>query len=87
MMPEILEMVDELDTDASRNQKVHVYSLNHADTDNVATILRSMFERDDGSFGRNTSNRTGQEADNPLNNRTVDVGGIGQEAGGGGRFQ
>lgn len=89
MMPKLRAMVERLDSDASRKQQVYVYSLDHADVDNVALILRSMFERDDGSFGRNTSNRSGQSNDNPLNNRTVDVGGIGAQtgAGGQGRFQ
>ena len=89
LMPQISQMIERLDSDDSKRQKVYVYSLDHADADNVALILRSMFERDDGSFGRNTSNRSGQQENNPLNNRQVNVDGVGAQggAGGGARFQ
>ena len=67
-MSQIKPMVEQLDADASRRQKVYVYSLEYADTDNLAAILRGMFE------GRlNGSSRSVTQLNNPLNNRTVNA--------------
>ena len=55
LMQQIGRMVDQLDADSSKQQKVYVYSLEHADPQNVAAILRNMFE----SQGMNNRSRTG----------------------------
>ena len=81
LMSEIGQMVGKLDSDNSRKQKVYVYSLEHADADNVAEILRGMFEDRLNGASRSATRQTGQQ-NNPLNNRTVNAqsirGGTGQ---------
>ncbi len=81
LMNQIGKMINQLDADNSRKQKVYVYSLDHADADNVAEILRGMFE--DRLNGTSRSiNRQNNQQNNPLNNRTVNTqpirGGAGQ---------
>jgi general secretion pathway protein D len=81
LMSEIGQMVGKLDSDNSRKQKVYVYSLEHADADNVAEILRGMFE-DRLNGASQSANRQNGQQNNPLNNRTVNAqsirGGAGQ---------
>ena len=76
LMSQIGQMVDQLDSDTSRKQKVYVYSLEHADADNVAEILRSMFE-DRLSGASRAATRQNNQQNNPLNNRTVTPQGFG----------
>ena len=80
LMPQIGQMVGRLDSDSSRRQKVYVYSLEHADVDNVAEILRGMFE-DRLSGASRAATRGNNQQNNPLNNRTINpqtIGGLGQ---------
>ena len=63
-MPEIAITVGRLDSDDTRKQKVFVHSLENADPDNVATILRGMFS------GQTSSNSGSQPLSNQLNQRT-----------------
>jgi general secretion pathway protein D len=80
LMEQIANMVEQLDSDNSRKQKVYVYSLEHADADNVAEILRGMFEdRLNGTSRAATRQNTQQN--NPLNNRTVNAQGFGAAGG------
>ena len=76
LMSEIGQMVGKLDSDNSRKQKVYVYSLEHADADNVAEILRGMFE-DRLSGASRSATRQNTQQNNPLNNRTVNAQGLG----------
>jgi type II secretory pathway component GspD/PulD (secretin) len=72
LMTQIERMVQQLDSDSSRKQKVFVYNLDNADVDNVATILRGMFESQSTMMNnRNNANRSGMNTNNQLNNRTV----------------
>ena len=65
-MPQIASTIERLDSGDSRKQKVYIYSLENADPDNVATILRGMFS------SQSSSSTTGaQPASNALNKRTV----------------
>ena len=45
MMPQIAEMVLQLDSSPARKQKVFVYNLQNADVQQVEQILKGMFER------------------------------------------
>ncbi|HYV30913.1 MAG TPA: secretin N-terminal domain-containing protein, partial [Candidatus Binatia bacterium] len=45
LMPQIAEMIHQLDESTARKQKVFVYSLENADAQQVEQILRGMFER------------------------------------------
>ena len=57
MMPQIAQMVEQLDSDASRRQKVFVYSLENADVQQVEQIVRGMFERTTTTGNRNNPNQ------------------------------
>ena len=54
-MAQIAQMIEELDSDPSKKQKVFVYRLQNADVENVAEILRGMFEDENTSTNRSTS--------------------------------
>ncbi len=60
MMPDIAALVQQLDTSSARKQKVYVYSLDNADVEGVAQVVRDMFERTTTSANRNTQNQTSQ---------------------------
>ena len=63
-MEQIALTIGRLDASDSKKQHVYVHVLEHADPDNVATILRGMFSTQSGG---STSN---QPASNALNQRT-----------------
>ncbi|MBT5927095.1 MAG: hypothetical protein HOH33_10795, partial [Verrucomicrobia bacterium] len=85
LMTQIERMIKQLDSDSSKKQKVYVYSLDNADVDNVATILRGMFESQSSSLNnRNNANRSGQNNNNPLSNRSVNQQNFGLGGAGGG---
>jgi type II secretory pathway component GspD/PulD (secretin) len=85
LMTQIERMINQLDSDSSKKQKVYVYSLDNADVDNVATILRGMFESQSSNLNnRNNANRSGQNNNNPLNNRSVNQQNFGLGGAGGG---
>jgi hypothetical protein len=91
-MSQIGQMVEQLDSDPAKMQKVFVYSLENADAQSVETILRGLFENQSNTA--NNRNRTSQQNNNALNNRantqnrtgttTTGFGGGGQGTGGGG---
>lgn len=58
-MMQIAEMVGRLDADSSRKQRVYVYSLEHADVENVASILQGLFPSSTSSGTGRTGSRTG----------------------------
>ncbi len=72
LMSQIGKMILQLDKDNSKKQKVYVYSLEHADADNVAEILRGMFEDRLNGVSRSITRQNNQR-NNPLNNRTVNT--------------
>ena len=85
MMSQIERMIQKLDADSSKKQKVYVYSLDNADVDNVATILRGMFESQSSNLNnRNNANRSGNNNNNPLSNRSVNQQNFGLGGAGGG---
>jgi general secretion pathway protein D len=58
MMPDITAMIQQLDSSPARKQKVYVYSLDNADVNDVAQVVRDMFERTTTSANRNLQNET-----------------------------
>lgn len=72
LMSQIGKMILQLDEDNSKKQKVYVYPLEHADADNVAEILRGMFEDRLNGVSRSITRQNNQR-NNPLNNRTVNT--------------
>jgi type II secretory pathway component GspD/PulD (secretin) len=61
-MPQIAEMVAQLDSDSARRQKVFVYTMENADVKQVETILKNVFQ------SSNTRSTTSSQAD-PLTTR------------------
>jgi hypothetical protein len=43
-MPEIAEMIAQLDTSSGRKQKVFVYTMANADVKQVETVLKNLFQ-------------------------------------------
>ena len=70
LMKQIALMVERLDDNKAKQQKVYTYSLQNADVEGVSAILRSMFEQQNGNFN-STRNRNSSNQQNPLDNRRV----------------
>ena len=70
LMKQIALMVERLDDNKAKQQKVYTYSLQNADVEGVSEILRNMFEQQNGNFN-STRNRNSQDQQNPLDNRRI----------------
>jgi len=70
LMKQIALMVERLDNNKAKRQKVYTYSLQNADVEGVSEILRNMFEQQNGNFN-STRNRSSSGQQNPLDNRRV----------------
>jgi general secretion pathway protein D len=70
LMIQIKLMVERLDGNKAKQQKVYTYSLQNADVEGVSEILRNMFEQQNGNFN-STRNRNSSNQQNPLDNRRV----------------
>ena len=70
LMKQIALMVERLDDNKAKQQKVYTYSLQNADVEGVSAILRNMFEQQNGNFN-STRNRNRQAQQNPLDNRRI----------------
>ena len=70
LMKQIALMVERLDDNKAKQQKVYTYSLQNADVEGVSEILRNMFEQQNGNFN-STRNRSSSDQQNPLDNRRV----------------
>jgi type II secretory pathway component GspD/PulD (secretin) len=57
LMPQIAQMIEQLDASPARKQKVFVYSLENADVQQVEQVVRGMFERSYSSGNRNNNNQ------------------------------
>jgi type II secretory pathway component GspD/PulD (secretin) len=66
LMPQIAEMIAQLDSSPAKKQKVYVYSLENADVQQVEQILKGMFER---TTIQNTRNNANQNS--PLTTRST----------------
>lgn len=69
LMSQIAPMVEQLDSNPAKKQRVFVYSLENADPQDVETILQGLFQSD---TTRTTSSRTTQN--NPLTTRNNTTG-------------
>ena len=90
IMGQISQMIQQLDSDPARKQKVFVYQLDNADPSDVEQVLRSLFEN---SQNQNSSSRNSQTQTSALNTRATQQGqnnnrssntGFGGGGGGGG---
>ena len=58
LMPQIAEIIAQLDANQARKQKVFVYSLENADVQTVEQVLRNMFERNSTQSRNSSSSQT-----------------------------
>ena len=65
LMPQIAAMVEQLDANSARKQKVFVFPLHNADAQQTQQILRDMFDRNNTMGNRNTANQN-----SPLSTRS-----------------
>jgi general secretion pathway protein D len=92
LMGQIAQMVEQLDSNPAKKQKVYVYELDNADPAEVEQVLRSLFESQNtqNRNTRNTQNQgsalTTRQTQSQNQNRTT-TGGFGQGAGGAGGGQ
>ena len=70
LMKQIALMVERLDDNKAKRQKVYTYSLQNADVEGVSEILRNMFEQQNGNFN-SSRNRNNSNQQNPLDSRRV----------------
>jgi len=70
LMTQVALMIERLDDNKAKQQKVFTYSLQNADVEGVSEILRNMFEQQNGNFN-STRNRNSRDQENPLDNRRV----------------
>jgi type II secretory pathway component GspD/PulD (secretin) len=90
LMPQIEQMVAQLDGNSGKKQHVYIYSLENADVQTVEQVVRDMFERTTTSQNRNNQNktsildtRTQQQQQNNNNSSAFRNGGFGGNSGGG----
>jgi type II secretory pathway component GspD/PulD (secretin) len=87
LMPQIAEMVAQLDSSPARKQKVFVYSLENADPVQVESVLREMFERNTSMGNRNNQNQNSPLSTRSQQGATGPTGfGSSTGTGGGGNF-
>ncbi|MBG88548.1 MAG: hypothetical protein CMO80_16835 [Verrucomicrobiales bacterium] len=58
MMPSVIELVDALDESPAQRKKVFVFDLQHADVNNAAEIIRTMFEDENANTRTTTTQPT-----------------------------
>lgn len=77
LMEQIARMVEELDADPAKKQKVFVYSLENTDPQAVQELLQSLFPAQTsggyGSYGNNRMNNNNRGAGSQLNNRATQM--------------
>jgi general secretion pathway protein D len=90
LMPQIAEMVLQLDSNPARKQKVFVYSLENANVTEVESVLRNLFESQNsrGTSTQNQQNNALQQRQTTTSQQqqgiTTGFGGFGQGGGGAG---
>jgi hypothetical protein len=67
LMPQIADMVEQLDSSPAKKQKVFVYNLENADVQQVQQILQDMFDRNNLSGNRNGANQNSALVNRSLN--------------------
>jgi type II secretory pathway component GspD/PulD (secretin) len=86
LMPQIAEMIAQLDASPAKKQKVFVYSLENADVQETAQILQEMFQRTTTSANRNNANQESALSTRiQQNNQSISTG-AGNNTGLGGGF-
>jgi len=89
LMEQIVPMIQKLDESSSKKQKVFVYSLENADSADVETVLKNLFETQNTRNGRTTQNNQqnnalSQRQNNSARNQGTTAPGFGNSTGVGG---
>ncbi len=71
LMPEIAQIITQLDSDPARKQKVHVFSVENSDPAAVEEILRGLFETQNTRNRSTTSRSNTRQAGSQLNSRAT----------------
>jgi type II secretory pathway component GspD/PulD (secretin) len=96
LMPQIAQMIEQLDKASEKKQRVYVYSLENADVSEVEQVVRDIFQRSNLQSSRNSLNQNSQlqtriQQQNQLNtspaNRSTGFGGASGGVGGSGTFR
>ncbi|MBI5388155.1 MAG: hypothetical protein HZA90_26110 [Verrucomicrobia bacterium] len=85
MMVQIAAMIEQLDADPRRKQKVFVYSLENADVQEVEQILRNMFDKTGTMNSRNSQNQNSRLNTRSTQNQNTSGSGLGSGGTGGSR--
>ena len=85
LMVQIGAMIEQLDANPAKKQKVYVYSLENADVQEVEQILRDMFDRNGTSNNRNSANQTSALNSRSTQQQQQTTTGIGTSGTGGAR--
>jgi general secretion pathway protein D len=84
LMPQISQMIAQLDASPARKQKVFVYSLENADVQEVQQILQDMFQRSTTTANRNNANQSSALSTRIQSNNQAISSGVGNNNGFGG---
>jgi type II secretory pathway component GspD/PulD (secretin) len=86
LMPQIEQMITQLDASGAKKQKVFVYSLENADVQQVQEIVRDMFDRGSMSGNRNNANQNSAlQNRSQQNQQNMGIGGNGNTGFGNGQ--
>ncbi|MCX6903755.1 MAG: hypothetical protein NTW03_09820 [Verrucomicrobia bacterium] len=83
LMVQIAGMIEQLDNDPAKQQKVYVYSLENADVQQVEQVIRNMFDRNGTMNSRNTANQNSVLSTRSTQNTQGTTGNSSTRAGGG----
>jgi general secretion pathway protein D len=96
LMPQIAQMIEQLDKTSEKKQRVYVYSLENADVTEVEQVVKDIFQRSMVQNNRNSLNQNSQlqtriQQQNQLNtspaNRNAGFGGASSGVGGSGTLR
>lgn len=74
LMPQIAGMIQELDADPAKKQKVFVFSLENTDPQTVQDVLEGLFPTGNtGTYGTSGNRNTSRQTGNQLNNRATQM--------------
>jgi type II secretory pathway component GspD/PulD (secretin) len=71
LLDQIAKMIEQLDADPAKKQKVFVYSVENTDPQAVEEILRGLFEGQNSRYGTQNSRSTTRQSGSQLNNRAT----------------
>ncbi|HSA02303.1 MAG TPA: secretin N-terminal domain-containing protein, partial [Candidatus Paceibacterota bacterium] len=71
LMHQIGQMLEQLDSDPAKKQKVFVYSVENTDPQEVEDILRGLFESQNSRTSRSNTRNSNSQVGNQLNNRAT----------------